>query len=134
MPPTATWTEVAFSAVALGGLVVTLWNTRDAYGDRAALRALGRNGARKIVADDNIRREWDRVLKLGIFLALGGCFMATAPADPGRPITRLGSILAAALIAAELLLVKGSVQDRRARVRLIAKLDREYGREAREGC
>jgi hypothetical protein len=102
MPPNASWPELAFSAVAAAGLLVTLWNARDAYGDRAALRASGRNGARKIVADDNIRRERDRALKLGIFLAL-----------------------AAALIAAEVLLVKGSIQDRRARGRLIAKIDLE---------
>jgi hypothetical protein len=125
MPANASWTEVAFSAVALAGLLVTLWNARDAYGDRAALRASGRNGARKIVADDNIRRERDRALKLGIFLALGVCFMASAPANRDRPVTRLGLALAAALIAAEVLLVKGSIQDRRARGRLIAKIDLE---------
>jgi hypothetical protein len=119
MPPNASWPELAFSAVAAAGLLVTLWNARDAYGDRAALRASGRNGARKIVADDNIRRERDRALKLGIFLALGVCFMASAPANRDRPVTRLGLALAAAL------LVKGSIQDRRARGRLIAKIDLE---------
>lgn len=127
MPPNASWPEVAFAVVALAGLLVTLWNARDAYLDRAALRASGRNGARKIVANDNIRRERDRVQKLGIFLALGGIFMLNAPANPDRPITPLGITFSVALIAVELLLAKGSILDRLARKRLIDSIDRELG-------
>lgn len=133
LPPTVAPTEAVWSVTALAGLLVTVWGLWDAYGDRRALRLSGRNGARRLVATGNIRREWSRTYVLLCFLALGVYQMQRAPVLANQPVTPGGIALTIALVLAALSIVVGSVLDRRERVKLLAYFDTETARIA-AGC
>lgn len=130
LPPTIAPTEASWSTMALVGLAVTLWGLWDAYGDRRALRDSGKNGARRVVALGNIRREWARTYVLLCFLALGVYQMARPPVLAAQPVTRGGIALTLALVLAALVIVVESVLDRRERVNLRVYIDAELDRTA----
>jgi hypothetical protein len=119
-----------WSAVALVGFMLNAWALWDAYGDRAALRRRRLNGARLIVANGNVRREWFRVFKQGCFLAIGAFFALTRPAGPPQPLSAAGVVLVAGLLAAIVSMVVASAFDRAERARLLERLARERAHEA----
>lgn len=65
-----------WSAIAAFGAVVTVAILAEALRDLRAIRALGRNAARRLVARGAVRREWLRLAVQALFLLAG--------ADPGE--------------------------------------------------
>jgi len=120
---TVSWPEVVWTTIALAGFLINAWALWDALGDRAALKAAGKNGARGIVARANVRREWFRVFKQACFLVVGAVALTRPAADPDRPTTVAGVLVGTVLIAAIVSMVVAAVLDRTERARLLAHLE-----------
>lgn len=118
---TITWPEVAWTAIALIGLGFSWMGYMDARVDLHYLEALGRNGARRIIAKANIRAELTRLLAQAGFAAIGVITM-TLPNETGDRLGIRAGVLALILIAVEVRLVFDSVADRSVRKTLLNKL------------
>lgn len=129
---TVSFLELGWTVAALVGLGFTLWMLRDALDDRRYLREARLNGSRLLVANGAIRWERIRAIKMLLFLLIGlGAMTRVNPAEALTPGSVLYSILALYVPVAN---VYGSVQDRRARARLLAYMEREEVARAAGGC
>lgn len=126
LPRTISITELVWSLVTIAGFGIALVALLDAHGDLQALRMAGKNGARRIVAIGNIRREVFRVALQAIFSGIGIYLMTQPPANAAKPITRGAIVLTVGMVAAALSIVASSSLDRRERIRLIAYIDKHY--------
>lgn len=77
--------EAAWTAIALVGLAVAVWNLVDAWHDLRAIDRLGVNGALRALAYQQARAESRTVAILVLFAAMGVVAAVTPPARRRRP-------------------------------------------------
>lgn len=125
MPSTVAWPELLWTSVAVIGFAINIWAVADATADLHYLQASGLNGAREIVARANIRSDAINVIIQLIMLCIGAFAMSQPPANPDRPVTPGGIVVAGGLICIAVLLVLKSALNRRDRHRTIVVLAKE---------
>lgn len=118
---TASVLEIAWTLVAMVGLVQTARNYKECAMDLDALRSMkdfAWVGPRHIVARNNIRHQMQNGCIFLVFLVIGAVSMTQAPRDGSNAPPTLGAVvLAAGLIALECLMMINSVKDARDRHR-----------------
>lgn len=102
---TATYPEVAWTAIGLVALVVNAGLTRNAWQDYTALIRLDKNGARRIAARTAVAIQAGLTAPQAIAVIIGVTAMLTPPANPGRAISLPLLIITYGLILNELILV-----------------------------
>lgn len=78
----ATWFEWTFLIIGVVGLVTSILTWRDAVLDGLFLTAAGKNGVRKMVADQNVRQESYRLGTSTIMMFVGLAFILLEPPPP----------------------------------------------------
>jgi hypothetical protein len=100
--------EIVWTLIAGIGLAFSIFNVREAFADRAALKLAGVKNGRKMIADEGLLQELARTVIQAIFLTIGLLAM-TYPDPPDvsdRPwnlvligiVFRWGLIISASLI------------------------------------
>lgn len=107
--------EVVWTLVALAGSYYSAYNLHDARIDWRIVQERRINGARRIVARSNMRREWVRLWCLLACLVIGVVALLSPPSEPSQQPLR-AALAAVALIALEVLLTYNTWEDRRARL------------------
>lgn len=95
-----------WSAIAAFGAVVTVAILAEGLRDLRAIRALGRNAARRLVARGAVRREWLRLAVQALFL-LAGAVTYLVRAQVLAPT----QFVAWALVASSALILANTVAD-----------------------
>lgn len=114
--------EAAWTAIALVGLAVAVWNLVDAWHDLRAIDRLGVNGALRALAYQQARAESRTVAILVLFAAMG-VVAAVTPPPASQTATALSIVVGVGLVLTEITLVLGGIDDRLTRRRLMAKID-----------
>lgn len=95
-----------WSAIAALGAAATLAVLADAIHDWRAVRAVGRNAARRLVARGSVRREWLRLAVQALFLLAGAVtYLVRVQVLAPTPF------VAWALVASSLLIAANTVAD-----------------------
>lgn len=126
MPANASSIETIWTISALIGFAVNLWALFDALYDLHALHLAGLNGARRIVALGNVRREVFRIFAQVCFLVIGVTAMSTPPDHDHRRVSLFGVIFTVCFVAAAVSLVLSAAFDRLERLKLIAYITEHY--------
>jgi uncharacterized integral membrane protein len=106
--------ELLWTAIAVVGLGFSAWNIREAWCDLRALKRMGVNSAREILAHNHLTGEIIRGIILAIFAVIGVLAM-TLPEVPDQlhqptryvifgAVFRWGLILASALLVTKSIL------------------------------
>ncbi len=119
---TLSWPELVWLLLGVSALIVNGWALIDARADRAWLVRLQINGARRIVADGNVRNNVFRLVKAALMIAAGSYAATIPPANPAQPIALSSLILSLLLLSWAGMDVAQAIADRIERRQLMARL------------
>lgn len=128
LTPTISVLEVLYALVAVYGLLVTVLNAWDAWGDYQYILQRTLNGGRRLVARGNIRRECLRMGQLAACLVIALYAMTRPPTPSVHALQAL--IVPACLIVIEVTCTINSASDRHDRIALISLLNAIYHAKA----
>lgn len=125
---TANEPEIAWTLVATIGLLFSMIvisnakvNLNIVHSERNRLTAVDFD-LMQDMARSHLINELLRITAHGISAIVGVVAMSTAPANPDKPVTQLGWIIALVLITKASLHVAASIKDLRTRRRMLARL------------
>jgi hypothetical protein len=113
------WWSVAWTLIASIGVLVSAVALKDARHDVAILRAANIDGAKRIVVVGHIRRETMRLIVQVCFLIAG--VLILLPGSQTGPLSET-EVIKALIVAPVVVIVLNSIEDMRARQRLLNML------------
>lgn len=116
--PQATIAELLWVAFAVVAGLVSLWALRDALVDSAVLSAAKVNGARRTIADNNIRQEAIRFAVCFVMMLASFSFIFLEPPPPSYRVLPQSLVGLLAWVFVSLLLMIGTFLDRSIRKKL----------------